>query len=1422
MNVCVVSAYETLQGPTELRYLDRDKVYDGYTLFASRGTSYLIDMEGYVVHTWPIGTNPRLLDNGNLLDATKDDPSGFEGFNELDWDGNVVWEYHESRTNYAPHHDWVRIFNKKLNAYTTLYIANKSISHEEAIAAGCDPSNGPYDGAQMDAIVEVDMDGNIVWEWWFFDHVVQDIDPTKENYVGSGKTIADYPGKIDLNLPGRPVKKDWLHCNSLDYNAELDQIVTNSVQGEFYVIDHGNTFIPNDPEGSILLAAGTGGDFLYRFGDPARYEQGDPPSVMEDWTSATAGNKQIGGAHDIQWIKPGLPGAGNFLIFNNAQYLLETTSQSYVFEINGFLDANSNITDNYVNPPDAGYDKLEFPKDSHKVTKQISKQIVWMYYSKSNQGFFSHIGSGAQRLPNGNTLICAMTEGHIFEVTSDNELVWEYINPVTNNGILEVLPDNIPMSNAVFRAYRYGMDHPALANKDLTPGKTITGIAPDSQNYTQNNNEISYDLCINNTRNEGEAKDCCDCLDADVATRKACRDETVHHDFSKNNKFIDIVIPSELGPNGDYSSCLLAGDEAACKQCCGTSSELLCGDRRFCRTACAKGQQVEEDFQKMVLIPEGQFEMGDHHDLGGFEHASDEIPIHLVRIDSFFMAATETTNKQFCDYLNSAFAKNLIAVKSGLVYGVNGNKIYCETNIAVEYSSIAWNGTKFSVLDSRENHPMVGVRWFGAIAFCNWLSSREGFESCYSLTNGECDFSKNGYRLPTEAEWEFAARGGQHNPYTIFPWGNDENIDGQIANWPNSSDPYETGSIPHTTPVGFYNGELHQKSDFEWPGNQTTYQTIDGKNGYNLYDMSGNVWEFCNDWYSRNYYSVSLEENPKGPETGDPMPDGNPYHVLRGGNWYNGQEYWGHSRVANRNPAYYRGPDDPNHGWYHIGFRIVRKDVSTIDDTDQTVGLFINDDSSYNGYTLFAPKHFTTTHLMDNNGNILHSWVKSQYEPGQSVYLLENGNLLRTCFMKGTNTGGGEGGRIEEYDWNDNLVWEFNYSGKDYGSHHDIEPLPNGNILLLAVKKKTYNECIEAGFNPDVLPKEGYLLPDYVIEIEPTSTGGNIVWEWHVWDHLVQDYDASRDNYDSAPSNHPELINIHGTGEELHYFWNHMNSIDYNPELDQIIMSVRGNSELWIIDHSTTTEEAAGHTGGSSGKGGDLLYRWGNPATYGRGIDQKLFEQHDAQWIEQGIPGAGNILIFNNGLSRPDGNYSSVDEIVPPVDANGNYFMADGEAFGPLEQIWTYHGENKSDLYSEAISGTQRLPNGNTLICDGTHGVFLEVTPEKEIVWKYVSPYTDSSEPLNSNDEIPLDDRKHQMNAVFKIHRYSPDYPGLSQLFTPGDLDNNGIVDETDTILALEAIVNIETDTGLNPADVDGDGVIGLQEAIFSLQKVIP
>jgi hypothetical protein len=476
---CLLHGYQRLQGPTELLYWDRTNAYNGYTLFGSHGTTYLIDMSGQVVHTWHLGTNPRFLENGNILDASKDDPSGFQGFVEVDWDGKKVWEYTEKRENYAPHHDWVRIFNRKLNAWTTMYIANKSISHEQAIAAGADPRKGPYAGGQMDTVVEVDMDGNVVWEWWFFDHVVQAVDPAKPNYVGEGKKVSDYPNRINLNMPGKPLKRDWLHCNSMDYNAELDQVVVNSVQGELYVIDHGNTFVPGDPKASIAKAASPAGDFLYRFGDPARYGQGEPPRVLENWDNATSGHKQMGGTHNVQWIKPGLPGAGHLMVFNNGQYLCQRTPGSSIIEINPFLDASGRDTGTYVNPPDAGYVREEYDHDTHNSTRQISKHVAWSYRSINNHGFFSQIGCSGQRLPNGNTLICSDTEGHFFEVTAQGKLVWEYINPVTKEfGTVKILPDALPMLNSAFRAYRYGPDHPALKGKDLKPLGSITDAFP--------------------------------------------------------------------------------------------------------------------------------------------------------------------------------------------------------------------------------------------------------------------------------------------------------------------------------------------------------------------------------------------------------------------------------------------------------------------------------------------------------------------------------------------------------------------------------------------------------------------------------------------------------------------------------------------------------------------------------------------------------------------------------------------------------------------------------------------------------------------------------------------------------------------------------------------------------------------------------
>ena len=325
-------------------------------------------------------------------------------------------------------------------------------------------------------------------------------------------------------------------------------------------------------------------------------------------------------------------------------------------------------------------------------------------------------------------------------------------------------------------------------------------------------------------------------------------------------------------------------------------------------------------YPDMTLIPGGEFEMGDHHNFVDPGHPSDEVPIHRVWLDAFYMGTFEVTNRQYVEFLNAAYSRGLIEVRDGMVYRKGANDAYCETLQMAEYSSIGWNGSSFAIADPRADHPVVGIRWHGAAAYTNWLSEQQGYEPCYDVATWKCDFSKHGYRLPTEAEWEYAGRGGQYNPYRNFPWGDD--ADYSKANWPDSKDPYETGPLPWTTPVGFYNGKLHHKADFAWPGSQESYQTADGSNVYGLYDMAGNVWEWCNDWYHRDYYNVSPSKNPPGPDTGSPMPDGKWYHVLRSGNWYNGPE--GHSRVSNRNPAYYRGPQDPNHPYYHVGFRVVR------------------------------------------------------------------------------------------------------------------------------------------------------------------------------------------------------------------------------------------------------------------------------------------------------------------------------------------------------------------------------------------------------------------------------------------------------------------------------------------------------------------
>ena len=478
---------------------------------------------------------------------------------------------------------------------------------------------------------------------------------------------------------------------------------------------------------------------------------------------------------------------------------------------------------------------------------------------------------------------------------------------------------------------------------------------------------------------------------------------------------------------------------------------------------------------------------------------------------------------------------------------------------------------------------------------------------------------------------------------------------------------------------------------------------------------------------------------------------------------------------------------------------------------EQTVGLFINEESSFNGYTLFAPMSYTTTYLIDNNGLLIHSW-ESVNKPNFSVYLHENGNLFRT--LKFTREGHGRpdtGASVQEIAWDGSVIWEFEYFSDQHLMHHDIEILSEGNVLIIAYEVKTAEEAYAAGKIPIPLTNDE-LWPDHIIEVEPVgATSGNIVWEWHIWDHLIQDYDSTKVNY-GVVEDHPELIDINysalGTIGQGRPDWTHINSITYNEELDQIILSVRGFSEIWVIDHSTTIEEASGHTGGNSGMGGDILYRWGNPQAYraGDSLNQKLFYQHDAQWIKPGFPGAGNILVFNNGWLRPEDDYSSVDEIIPPVDSLGNYSITPGSAFEPEEQIWIYTAENPYDFYSRNISGAQRLANGNTLICNGSRGTFFEVTSEDEIVWLYINPVSVNG-PLNQGDPVQsIPGNQGSTINVFKIRRYAPDFPGFEgHDLTPGD----PIEIYPDILNVPENItISISSDS----VNIQWDGVVG---AIF-------
>jgi hypothetical protein len=365
-------------------------------------------------------------------------------------------------------------------------------------------------------------------------------------------------------------------------------------------------------------------------------------------------------------------------------------------------------------------------------------------------------------------------------------------------------------------------------------------------------------------------------------------------------------------------------------------------------------------------------------------------------------------------------------------------------------------------------------------------------------------------------------------------------------------------------------------------------------------------------------------------------------------------------------------------------FAIAMALVATAAGAQQTVGLFQNDAETFDGYTMFSKAG--TTYLIDNAGLVVHTWNKgsSNSNPG---YLMDDGNLVAF-----------DGTGFTVLDWDSNVLWSYT----DSAMHHDVAPLPNGNVLVIRRDTFTNAQAIAAGRDPATL--DDTLRPLSIHEIEEPGT---VVWEWNLWDHLVQDFDNTKANFGVVEDN-PQLVDIN-FHFDTNSNWNHTNGISYNAGLDQIVVNVRHFNELWVIDHSTTTAEAASSSGGDAGMGGDILYRWGNPQAYraGDASDQQLFGQHDAHWIPPGLPGEANMLVFNNGSVVFGGpGYSTIVELVPPL-SGVNYTMTGGAAYGPTAPTWTYNSSPVEDFFSSFLSGSQRLPNGNTLIDQGADGTLL-------------------------------------------------------------------------------------------------------------------
>jgi len=472
--------------------------------------------------------------------------------------------------------------------------------------------------------------------------------------------------------------------------------------------------------------------------------------------------------------------------------------------------------------------------------------------------------------------------------------------------------------------------------------------------------------------------------------------------------------------------------------------------------------------------------------------------------------------------------------------------------------------------------------------------------------------------------------------------------------------------------------------------------------------------------------------------------------------------------------------------------------MSTASFAQNTLGVTdFQPDLVEEGYNLIYPHNQPNVYLLDMCGEVVHSWTNADsLRPGNMAYLQENGDIVMTyrhrVFADDPIWAGGGGATIERRTWDNDVIWSFTLNDSTARLHHDIEVKPDGNVFAIAWEHFSAEEALQAGRDTSIIP-EGGLWSEMVLELAPDTSGGAIVvWEWHAWDHLVQDYDATKDNFGVVSDQIDKIDLNYGTPSSQPSDWLHINAIDYDPYFNHLLLSVPTFDELWIVDYANFTP-------------GKLLWRWGNPEAHGQGSedDKKLFYQHDCHWIYDNVaPGTGDfgkIAVFNNRVPTDSGDVYSAAHVLNPsyADYDNSFGMdASGDTYLPLDFDWTYVAPDS--IYSSGLSSFQRLGNGNSLICYGRWGDTREVTPEGDLAWRYKTPLVNAggfASPVSQGTEPAIN-----QNMTFRAHRYPMDFDAFADV----DLTPQGPIELDPMPLAvcqscdsLSVSVATTTDTGL-------------------------